>query len=38
VATQIAPGIVLDEETLRDICRRRQIRELSISGSAPAVK
>jgi len=34
VATQIAPGTVLDEEALRDICRRRQIRELSIFGSA----
>jgi predicted nucleotidyltransferase len=34
VLTEIAPGVVLQEEALREICERHQIRELSIFGSA----
>ena len=30
----IAPGIVLPEAAIADICRRHQVRELSIFGSA----
>jgi uncharacterized protein len=30
----IAPGIVLPEAVIADICRRHQVRELSLFGSA----
>jgi predicted nucleotidyltransferase len=31
---KIAPGIVLPEAEVADICRRHQVRELSLFGSA----